>query len=170
MGIMTDVRLRQPRTDDLVGDRFLVAGIGSGFEGTIGIRVLGPNGRVLAEDSAQSGAGGIGIGEFSTRVRLTDAPRPGTRLTVQVFGDNPGLPDEGPSPGFDTREAEVVCFPDSRGFLLYRVESGDTLTGIVRKLKPFTKVTVTQIVAANPRIEDPDLIRTGWRLRVPLRG
>ena len=169
MGIVTDVRLRQPRRDDLVGDRIVVAGIGAGFEGTIGIRVLGPRGRVVGEDSAQSSGGGIGVGDFSARVRVTDPPRPGTRLTVQVFGDNPGLPDQGPSPGFDQREVEVICFPDSRGFLLYRVESGDTLTGIVRKLKPFTKVTVTQVVAANPRIDDPDLIVTGWRLRIPIQ-
>ncbi len=45
MGVVTDVRLRQPRANDLVGDRFVVAGIGAGFEGTIGIRVLGPSGR-----------------------------------------------------------------------------------------------------------------------------
>jgi LysM repeat protein len=64
----------------------------------------------------------------------------------------------------------VICFPGSRGFLIYRVESGDTLTGIVRKLKDFTKVTVKQVVAANPRIEDPDVIVTGWRLRIPVQG
>ncbi len=169
MGLVTDVRLRQPRTDDLVGDRFVVAGIGAGFEGTIGIRVLGPSGAVLAEDSAQSSAGGIGVGDFSARVKLKDTPRAGARITVQVFGDNPGLPDEGPSPGFDLREREVICFPGSRGYLLYRVESGDTLTAIVKKVKVYTKVTVRQIVLANPKIEDPDEIRTGWRLRIPIQ-
>ncbi|QZY29196.1 LysM peptidoglycan-binding domain-containing protein [Nocardioides coralli] len=170
MGIITDVRVRQPRTNDVVGDRFVVAGIGAGFEGTIGIRVLGPRGRVLARDSAQSSAGGIGIGDFSTRVRVPDPPRAGTRLTVQVFGDNPGLPDEGPRPGFNTREVEVICFPKSRGFLLYRVQRGDTLTGIVRSVRDFTRVTVNQVVRANPRIEDPDLIHVGWRLRIPIQG
>jgi nucleoid-associated protein YgaU len=169
VGLVTDVRLRQPRKHDLVGDRFVVAGIGAGFEGTIGIRVLGPGGRVLAQDSAQSSGGGIGVGDFSTRVRLDRSPQPGSRLTVQVFGDNPGLPDEGPSPGFNLRETEVICFPDSRGFLLYRVVRGDTLSGIVRKLKTFTKVTVNQVVRANPRIEDPDLIQVGWRLRIPIQ-
>ncbi len=170
MALVTDVRVRQPRKNDVVGDRFVVAGIGAGFEGTIGVRVLGPKGKVLATDSAQSAGGGIGVGDFTARVRIPDPPRAGTRLTVQVFGDNPGLPDEGPSPGFNTREVEVICFPDSHGFLIYRVESGDTLTGIVRKLEPFTKITVGQIVRANPRIKDPDLIKTGWRLRVPLQN
>ena len=169
MGLQTDVRVRQPAKNDLVGDRFVVAGIGAGFEGTIGIRVLGPGGRVVGEDSANSSGGGFGVGDFATRVKLDRQPRAGSRLTVQVFGDNPGLPDEGPSPGFDTREVEVIYFPDMRGFLLYRVESGDTLTGIVRTVRAFTRTTVAQIVAANPRIEDPDLIRTGWRLRIPIR-
>jgi len=169
MGIVTDVRLRQPRADDLVGDRFVVAGLGAGFEGTIGIRVLGPRGRVVGQDFAQSSGGGIGVGDFSARVRVTDPPRAGTRLTVQAFGDNPGLPDEGPAPGFNLREVEVIFFPGSRGFLLYRVESGDTLTGIVRKVRDFTKVTVKQVVAANPRIQDDDVIVTGWRLRIPIQ-
>ena len=37
-------------------------------------------------------------------------------------------------------------------------------------MKDFTRVTVRQVVAANPRIEDPDVIQTGWRLRVPVQG
>jgi len=170
MGLITDVRLRQPAKDDLVGRRFLVAGIGNGFEGTIGIRVLDARGRVLAEDFAQSSGGMAAVGEFSTRVTVADPPRDGTRLTVQVFGDNPGLPDEGPSPGFNLREVEVIMFAEMQGFLLYRVESGDTLTAIVRKVKDLTRTTVAQIVAANPKITDPDVIRVGQRLRIPQKG
>ena len=169
MGIITDVRVRQPARNELVGRRFLVAGIGAGFEGTIGIRVLGPKGKVLAEGSAQSSGGGFGVGEFSTHVRFADPPRAGTRVTVQVFGDNPGLPDQGPSPGFDLREVEVIVFPQMQGWLIYRVESGDTLTKIVRKVKVFTKITVPQIVAANPKIDDPDEINVGQRLRIPIQ-
>ena len=168
MGLVTDVRVRQPAKHDLVGRRFLVAGVGAGFEGTIGVRVLGPKGKVLATDFAQSSGGGIGVGEFSTRVALDDPPRAGTRVTVQVFGDNPGLPDEGPRPGFNLREVEVIVFPDLAGWLLYRVEAGDTLSGIVRTLKDLTRTTVKQVVSANPKISDPDHIEVGWRLRIPL--
>lgn len=168
MGLISDVRVRQPANDDLVGRQFIVSGIGSGFEATIGLRLLNPRGAVLAKGSAQSSGGGIGVGEFVTRLEVDKPPRSGARLTLQVFGDNPGLPDEGPSPGFNLREVRVIMFPDLQGWLLYRVDRGDTLTGIVRKAKDFGRSSVKQIVAANPRITDPDHIEVGWRLRIPL--
>jgi nucleoid-associated protein YgaU len=167
MGIITTVRVRQPAKHDLVGSTFTVAGIGAGFEGTIGLRVLGPRGRELARGSAQAQGGMAGVGEFSTTVTFDSPPRAGTRVTLQAFGDNPGLPDEGPSPGFDLVEVELIVFPDLRGWLLYKVERGDTLTGIVRKTRDFGRTTVRQIVAANPRITDPDEIEVGWKLRIP---
>lgn len=169
MGLVTDVRVRQPAKNDLVGTEFTVAGVGGGFEGTIGMRLLNPAGKVIGTGSAQSEGGGYGTGEYVTTLRVQRPPRPGTRCTLEVFGDNPGLPDEGPSPGFNTRRVEVIVFPDLAGWLLYRVEPGDTLTAIVREVKEYGKVTVAQIVAANPRISDPDQIEVGWRLRIPLK-
>ena len=167
MPIVTQVKVRQPADRDLVAKSFVVAGIGNGFEGTIGMRVLDSRGRVLAQGSAQSAGGMAGVGEFSTTLTFGTPPRAGTKVVLQVFGDNPGLPDEGPAPGFDLQEVRLVVFPDLAGWLLYRVEPGDTLTGIIRKLRPFTRVTVAQVVAANPRISDPDLIKVGWKLRIP---
>jgi len=49
MGLISDVRVRQPANNDLVGRRFIVSGIGSGFEATIGLRLLNPRGAVLAK-------------------------------------------------------------------------------------------------------------------------
>jgi phage tail protein X len=61
-------------------------------------------------------------------------------------------------------------FADLQGWLLYRVERGDTLTAVVRKVRDFTRTTVAQVVAANPSITDPDVIRVGQRLRIPVKG
>ena len=165
MGILSDIRVRQPAKNDLVGREFTVTGIGTGFEGTIGIRLLTKAGKVIQTGFAQSTGGMAAIGEFTTTFKVKSPPRAGTPMTLQVFGDSPG---PGPGPGSDLREVPVVMYPDLIGWLLYRVESGDTLTGIVRKARPFGKTTVPQIVAANDQIKDPDLIQVGWKLRIPL--
>ena len=64
----------------------------------------------------------------------------------------------------------MIIFPKMQGWLIYRVESGDTLTKIVRKVKAFTKSRSGQIVAANPKIDDPDEINVGQRLRIPIQS
>ncbi len=165
MGILSDVRVRQPAKGDLVGREFTVCGIGTGFEGTIGLRLLNRSGKVVATGFAQSSGGMAAIGEFSGTLKVKKPPRAGTPLTLQVFGDNPG---PGPGPGSDLQEVAVIMYPDLIGYLLYRVERGDTLTGIVRMARDFGKTTVAQIVAANERIKDPDKIQTGWKIRVPI--
>lgn len=169
MGLINDLKVRQPANDDLVGQEFVISGIGWGFEGTIGARLIGPRGRVLAQAFGQSEGGGNAVGEFSMTMKVARPPRAGTRCTLEVFGDNPGLPDNGPSPGFNTRRVRLVMFPGLAGWLLYKVEPGDTLARIVRELRDFGRFTVGQVVAANPRITDPDRIEPGWRLRLPLK-
>ena len=165
MGIISDVRVRQPAKNDLVGRQFTVTGIGTGFEGTIGMRLLNRAGKVIASGFAQSTGGMAAVGEFTTSVKVKNPPRAGTPCTLQVFGDNPG---PGPGPGSDLREIKVIMFPNLQGWLLWRVTPGDTLTSIVREASGFGKTTVAQIVAANDQIEDPDLIEVGWKLRIPL--
>ena len=122
MPIITDVRVRQPAKHELVAERFTVAGIGSGFEGTVGIRLLGPRGKVIATDFAQAAGGMAGVGEFVAEIHVETPPRAGARVTLEAFGDNPGLPDEGPSPGFNLFEVELIMFSYMNGWVLYRVE------------------------------------------------
>ena len=166
MGILSDIRVRQPAKNDLVGQA--VHGLrasGPASRARSGCGCSTARGKVIATGFAQSSRRDGGIGEFSTTLKVKNPPRAGTPVTLQVFGDNPG---PGPGPGSDLREVEVIMFPDLFGCLLYRVEKGDTLTGIVRKARDFGKTTVAQIVAANDQIKDPDLIQAGWKLRIPL--
>src|SRR6476661_878135 len=112
MGILSDIQVRQPAKDDLVGRQFTVAGLGTGFEGTIGVRLLNRAGKVIATGFANSSGGMAVIGEFSTTLTVASPPRAGTPLTLQVFGDDPG---PGPGPGSDLREVEVIMYPDLIG-------------------------------------------------------
>ena len=128
MGLITDVKLRQPAENELVGRQVPGRGDRRGLRGHDRDPRARPQGQGAGHRLGAVRGGGFGIGEFSTHVRLDDPPRAGTRLTVQVFGDNPGLPDKGPSPGFDLQENEVIVFPQMQGWLLYRVVSGDTLS------------------------------------------
>ena len=168
MGLVTDVRLRQPR-------RTTWSATGSWSPGSAPAsrddRHPGPR---AARQGRRRGLRpvqrrrhrrrrllGAGAGD---RPAATGDPADGAGLRRQPRPARPG-----PVARVRPARGRGDLLPGSRGFLLYRVESGDTLTGIVRKLKDFTKVTVKQVVAANPRIEDPDVIVTGWRLRIPLQ-
>src|SRR3954453_5248894 len=105
MGILSDIRVREPAKGDLVGRQFTVAGIGTGFEGTIGIRLLNRAGKVIATDFATSTGGVAPRGEFSAGLKVRNPPRAGTPVRLQVFGDDPG---PGPGPGSDLCEVELV--------------------------------------------------------------
>src|SRR3954462_11097388 len=146
MPIVTQVKVRQPAPGDLVAEEFVVSGIGSGFEGTVGLRVLDARGQEIATGGAQAAGGMAGVGEFTTRLRITAPPRRGTRVTLLVIGGNPGLPDEGPAPGFDLVEVPLIVFRRMRGWISVRVASGATRTSLRGDLSPFAKVTVAQIV------------------------
>src|SRR5918999_3064408 len=77
------ISVRHPRPHDIVDDPVEVAGVGTGFEGTLQARVRDSAGTELAQRSFQ--AGGTGIwGNFFFRVDIPGIPaRP--RGTLEVF-------------------------------------------------------------------------------------
>ena len=74
-GTRRNVVTRGIRLNDLVGREFTVAGIGTGFEGTIGLRLVNRAGKVIATGFATSTGGMALIGEFSATLKVKDPPR-----------------------------------------------------------------------------------------------
>lgn len=174
MGIDTrSVQVRHPAPHDLVADVFTVAGIGTGFEGTVGWRVLDSQGRTIKEGGTQAGGMAV-LGEISVSIDLAghDLAANESALILQVFGDNPGLPDEGPDPGFDVNTIPVTVGSQLVngyvGFQLYTVKPGDWLSKIASE-NQFGSTTANAIFAANrDQLQDPNLIHPGQVLRIPL--
>lgn len=156
------VQVRHPIAGDLVGTQLTIAGVGHGFEGTVAWQLV-RDGQVIQSGGIQSAGGMIALAGFAETVEL---PASGSGpVTLQVFGDNPGLPDEGPDPGFDLNEIPVILVPGMYGFTFYDVKPGDTLTAISAEYGS----TVDSIVLANAEtVSDPDKIESGQTLRIPL--
>ncbi len=158
------IEVRQPRDHDLIGGTFTIAGFGSGFEATVLWRVLDESGAVLGAGSLQ-GVGSMGvIDDFGHDVSLGHDSVRGEHGMLQVFGDDPS--GERP-PGPDLNEVRVTVFSGLAGWRLYEVRQGDTLTRIARDEGQDTRAQ--DVFEANrDQLTDPDLIRPGQVLRVPL--
>jgi len=156
------IEVRQPAEHDVIGSTFTIAGFGTGFEATVTWRLIGQD--VQGEGNID-GAGSMGVlDDFGHDVSLDpSATARGAHVTLQVFGDDPS--GENP-PGPDLNEIHVTLFSDLQGWKLYEVRKGDTLSAIARNEG---QNTWGDIFEANRDIlTDPDLIRPGQVLRVPL--
>jgi nucleoid-associated protein YgaU len=156
-------RIDHPQPNDLVGDPLLVAGMGGGFEATIDIRILDGNGAVLLATFAMS------TNLISAWHKSIDLP--------SALPTKGGVLEVGPSTGADTHPGVVsipvlfgtAILPDYRSYLLYTVQSGDTLSGIAASQSGLYPGTgYGPIFEANRHvISDPDVIHPGTVLRIP---
>jgi proteasome lid subunit RPN8/RPN11 len=64
--------------------------------------------------------------------------------------------------------AEEPDSAETRESFPYRVRPGDTLRGIATLLAPDEEGYLQRIVDGNPQLDDPDVIRAGSELRLPL--
>lgn len=150
------IQLRQPRSGDLVGRKLTVAAIGTAFEASYGWRLVhGPT--VLADGFFQ--AGSMGLMEAFVHETAVSFSHLGP-ATFQLFGDDPS--GQHP-PGLDLTEVSVILIPGMVGYQIHQVIAGETLTRIAREAGS----TVDSIAAAN-QLPNPDLIRVGQILRVPI--
>jgi nucleoid-associated protein YgaU len=158
------ISVRHPRPHDIVDDPVEVAGVGTGFEGTLSARLRNAAGHEIAERSFS--AGGTGIwGNFFFRIDVPGIPsRP--RGTLEVF-------EVSAEDGRDLHKHVIpIVFGRAlvdpfAGFAVYTVEPGDTLSSIADSF--YGDPGRFRIIFAANRdvLDDPDVIVPGQPLRIP---
>ena len=158
------ISVRHPRPHDIVDDPVEVAGVGTGFEGTLQARLRNHAGDEIAQKHFQ--AGGTGIwGNFFFRIDVPSVPsRPRGTLEIFEFSAEDGSE-------INKRVIPIVygraLVDPFQGFAIYTVQSGDTLSSIAQDF--FGDPDKFRIIFAANRnqLDDPDVIVPGQVLRVP---
>jgi nucleoid-associated protein YgaU len=159
-----NISVRHPRQNDIVDDPVEVAGVGTGFEGTLVARLRNAAGQEIAQRSFQ--AGGTGIwGNFFFRIDVPAVPnRP--RGTLEIF-------ESSAEDGSELFKRVVpILFGRAlqnpyHGFSLYTVQSGDTLSSIAQEFYGDPNRFTTIFDANRNVLDDPDEIFPGQELRIP---
>jgi nucleoid-associated protein YgaU len=158
------ISLRHPRAQDLVDDPVEVAGVGTGFEGTLSARLRDHNGNELAERSFD--AGGTGIwGNFFFRIDVPGLPAD-ARGTLEVF-------EVSAKDGSDLHKHVVpIVFGRSlidpfNGFAVHKVHTGDTLSSIAQEFYGDPAKFTIIFEANRDQLNNPNVIHPGQELRIP---
>lgn len=158
------IMLRHPRAHDIVDDPIEIAGIGTGFEGTLQLRVRDGRGRELAQKHVE--AGGTGIwGNFFVRLDVPGVPE-GPQGVLEVFEVS-----EADGSELNTVVRPIVFGRALRdhyiGFAVHTVERGDTLSSIAEQWYGDPGSFRIVFEANRDQLTDPDLIVPGQQLRIP---
>jgi hypothetical protein len=159
------IQVRQPRAHDIVDDPIVVAGVGTGFEGTLPARVRDHQGRELVQKHFMTGGTGI-WGNFLVRLDVPDIPaNPHGTLEVYEISAKDGSE-------INKRVVRIVfgrsLTDPYQGFAIHVVQSGDTLSGIAEQYYGDPD-RYPRIFQANRHVlEDPDVIVPGQELRIPM--
>ena len=161
---MRAIRVRHPRPHDIVDDPIEIAGVGTGFEGTLQVRVRDHRGDELAQKHFM--AGGTGIwGNFFVRLDVPGVPdRPRGTLEVYEISAEDGSE-------INKRIVPIVfgraLVDPYTGFALHIVSSGETLSGIAEQWYGDPELFRRIFQANRHQLEDPDVIVPGQELRIP---
>jgi nucleoid-associated protein YgaU len=161
---ISNISVRHPRQNDIVDDPVEVAGVGTGFEGTLVARLRNAGGQEIAQQSFE--AGGTGIwGNFFFRIDMPGVPsRP--RGTLEIF-------EASAKDGSELHKRVIpILFGRAledpyHGFAVYTVKSGDTLSSIATEFYGDPDRFRTIFQANRNVLEDPDEIFVGQELRIP---
>lgn len=157
-------RIDQPRENDLVGDPILIGGVGTAFEATLNYRVTDGHDEVTGFFNVGGGTGEHG--QFQLQVAVGGAAFTLDRVFVEIF-------EESANDGSEVDKVTVPVILGSRivpgyyGYREHEVRRGDTLWAIAEAAYG-RGASFPLIVRANPQITDPDVIRPGQVLRIPI--
>jgi len=158
------ISVRHPRPHDIVDDPVEIAGVGTGFEGTLQARLRNHAGDEIAQRHFQ--AGGTGIwGNFFFRIDVPGVPnRPRGTLEVFEFSAEDGSE-------INKRVIPIVygraLIDPFHGFTVHTVEPGDTLSAIANTFYGDPAKFRIIFAANRNQLDDPDEIIPGQVLRIP---
>jgi nucleoid-associated protein YgaU len=158
------ISLRHPRPHDIVDDPVEVAGVGTGFEGTLQLRLRDHAGAEIAQKHFNVGGTGI-WGNFFVRIDVPGVPdRPRGTLEVFEFSAEDGSE-------INKRIVPIVygraLVNPYTGFAVHTVEPGDTLSGIADQFYGDPAKFRIIFAANRNQLDDPDVIVPGQVLRIP---
>ena len=159
------IRMDQPKRFDLVGNRVMIAGIGTGFEATINYRVHEGHDEVTGSINVGGGTGEHA--QFQVKANVSNAAFQLDRLFVEVF-------EVSAKDGSEIHKISKPVLLGSRmvegdyiGYREHVVKQDETLSEIAQEhygtpdFEPLVRANVHQI-------DDPDLIFPGQVIRVPI--
>ena len=158
------ISVRHPRPHDIVDDPVEIAGVGTGFEGTLQARLRNHAGDEIAQ--RHFNAGGTGIwGNFFFRIDVPGVPnRPRGTLEVYEISAEDGSE-------INKRVIPIVfgraLVDPFQGFTVYTVEPGDTLSEIADRFYGDPAKFRIIFAANRNQLDDPDEIVPGQVLRIP---
>jgi len=159
-----NISVRHPRPDDIVDDPVEVAGVGTGFEGSLVARLRNATGQEIAKRPFQ--AGGTGIwGSFFFRIDVPGIPNR-SHGTLEIF-------EVSAKDGSEIHKRVVpILFGRAlqnpyHGFAIYTVKQGDTLSSIAQEFYGDPDRFRTIFQANRNILDDADEIFPGQELRIP---
>lgn len=157
------INIRQPLAGDIVGEDIALAGLGTAFEASYVWKLVRGD-QVLAEGFFQAGSMGA-MQTWTTTLNIAGANTAGPAV-LELAGDDPS---EGEGGVVEPARVSVIVIPGSIGYVPYVVKKGDTLSAIVKEVGfGDPQVSTVKNTALASGIKNPDLIRPGQLIRVPV--
>lgn len=162
---LPSITVHHPQPHDIVDDPVRICGVGTGFEGTIQVRIRDAQGVELAQSHIQ--AGGTGIwGNFHATFDLGGIPATAPGI-LEVFEQS----------ARDGSEINKVVVPivfgpalinSYTGFSVHTVAGGETLSALAQRYYGDGSLWPRIFEANRHQLSNPDIIFTGQVLRIPM--